>query len=247
MTVVVYGAGSAIGEAVVDAFLQEGRTVVAVDHNPLPAALRDRAARNNGGARLALVDCDGVPGPGFDTAGLFSRCEQAAGGEALRTLVCVAPPVGQVAVLDVEADDMRRIVDLELVVPALLMQEAARRMVAQGGGQIIVFCSMSAKTGVHTLVAPFAAAKGGLLSYMRTMAAEVARHGVTVNGIATSLFEPQVALMPDEERAQIVLGIPARRFGKASEAAGAAVYLASEQAAFITGETLNLSGGRFMD
>lgn len=246
MTVVVYGAGSVIGEAVVEAFLQEGRTVAAVDHNPLTPGLRERAARNNGGARLVLVDCDGVPGPGFDTAGLFNRCEEAT-GSPLRTLVCVAPPIGQVAVLDIVAEDMRRIVDLELVVPALLMQEAARRMVAQGGGQIIVFCSMSAKTGVHTLVAPFAAAKGGLLSYMRTMAAELARFNVTVNGIATALFEPQVALMPEEERAHLILNIPARRFGKPSEAAGAAVYLASEQAAFITGETLNLSGGRFMD
>lgn len=248
MAVVVYGAGSVIGEAVIDAFLEQGRSVVAVDPVAVPGSLRDRAGQAVNGARLAIVDCDGAPVSDADVTALFDGCEAAAANGAIRTLICAAPPVTHVSVLELESTDLRRIVDEELVVPALLMQEAGRRMVAAGnGGQIIVYCSMSAKTGVHPLVSPFAAAKGGLLAYMRTMASELASHGVTVNGIATSLFEPQVALLDEDERARLTLGIPARRFGKPSEAAGAAVYLASEQAAFIAGETLNLSGGRFMD
>ena len=243
MAVVVYGAGSVIGEAVVKAFLDEGRHVIAVDHIALSESLSELAKESD---RLSQVECGATPGPNYDIGALFDRCEEAASAP-IQTLVCVAPPVGQVRVLDFSADDMRQIVDLELVVPALLMQEAGRRFVARGRGQIIVFCSMSAKTGVHTLVSPYAAAKGGLLSFMRAMAAELAPSGVTVNGIATSLFEPQVAILPEEERRTLTMGIPARRFGKPSEAAAAAVYLASEQAAFITGETLNLSGGRFMD
>lgn len=243
MTAVVYGAASEIGYAVVAGFLDEGLAVVAVDYVDFPQNLRARAEADT---NLSLIRCDEVPGAGYDFAGLLDRCETAADAQ-LRTLVCVAPPVGQVEVLDFTADDMRQIVDLELVVPALFMQEAGRRLASAGEGQIIVFCSMSAKTGVHTKVAPFAAAKGGLLAYMRAMAAELAPNGVTVNGIATSLFEPQVAVLPDEERAQLTMGIPARRFGRPREAAAAAVYLASADAAFITGETLNLSGGRFMD
>lgn len=243
MTAVVYGAASEIGFAVVTGFLDEGNSVVAVDYVDFPHNLRARAEANT---NLSLISCDGVPDAAYDFGGLLDRCETVASAP-LRTLVCVAPPVGQVKVLDFTAEDMRQIVDLELVVPALLMQEAGRRMAAAGEGQIIVFCSMSAKTGVHTLVAPFAAAKGGLLAYMRTMAAELAPNGVTVNAIATSLFEPQVAVLPNEERAHLTMGIPARRFGRPREAAAAAVYLASADAAFITGETLNLSGGRFMD
>lgn len=243
MAVVVYGAASVIGEAVVTGFLEAGHSVVALDYQDIPQGLRDLATTN---PKLSIVESAQVPGPGFDLSALLDRCIDAA-GQPLRTLVCVAPPVGQIKVLDFSADELRAIVELELVVPALLMQEAGRRMVAQGGGQIVVFCSMSAKTGVHTLVSPYAAAKGGMLSYMRSMAAELAPHGVTVNAVATSLFEPQVAILPAEERAHLTLGIPARRFGKPSEAAAAAVYLASDAAGFITGETLNLSGGRFMD
>jgi NAD(P)-dependent dehydrogenase (short-subunit alcohol dehydrogenase family) len=79
------------------------------------------------------------------------------------------------------------------------------------------------------------------------MAAELAPTGVTVNAIATSLFEPQVAILEYAEREALAKAIPVRRFGKVSEASHAVLFLASDQAAFITGETMNLSGGRFMD
>jgi NAD(P)-dependent dehydrogenase (short-subunit alcohol dehydrogenase family) len=146
-----------------------------------------------------------------------------------------------------QAADLRRIVEDELCVPALLMQEAGRRMARRGNGRIISLFSMSAKTGVHTKVGPFAAAKGGVLAYSRVMAAELAPTGVTVNAIATSLFEPQVAILEYAEREALAKAIPVRRFGKVSEASHAVLFLASDQAAFITGETMNLSGGRFMD
>jgi NAD(P)-dependent dehydrogenase (short-subunit alcohol dehydrogenase family) len=142
---------------------------------------------------------------------------------------------------------MRNVIDRELLLPALFMQEAARRMVPRGHGRIIVFTSMSAKTGVHTHVGPFAAAKGGLIAFARVMAAELAAKGVTVNAIATALFEPQVAALGAGAREQLARGIPVGRFGKPEEAAHAALYLASPYGAYVTGETMNLSGGRFMD
>lgn len=247
MTVVVYNAASDIGTAVARAFLAEGRTVVGVDAAPLLAGSSMTADLNGASGRMILAPIEGPLRSREDVCALFDRCTLAAAGSAIETLVCVAPPVRPVNVLDVVPQDFRDVVEDELVLPALLMQEAGRRMVANGRGQIIVYASMSAKTGSHPHVSPFAAAKGGLLAYMRVMASELAGHGVTVNGIAMSLFEPQVARLSEERRKQLTQGIPARRFGKPSEAAGAAVYLASEQAAFITGETLNLSGGRFMD
>ncbi|GAB4064879.1 hypothetical protein GCM10028812_05700 [Ancylobacter sonchi] len=114
---------------------------------------------------------------------------------------------------------MRDIVERELVAPALIMQEAARRMVAKGHGRIVVFCPMSGKTGVHTKVAPFATAKGGLAAYLRVMAAEPAGAGVTVNTVATSLFESQVANLDPAERQELRRGIQVRCFGRADEAA----------------------------
>jgi len=236
--VIVLGAGNSIGQAVTTAFLRQGARVIAAD-----------------GATAALAGLVPEPGqPGTlhhvtvdpsDPLAFMRACDELAGD--IDVLVCTAPPIDHVRVLEMPASAMRDIIERELVTPALIMQEAARRMVAKGCGRIVVFCSMSGKTGVHTNVAPFAAAKGGLLAYLRVMAAELAAAGVTVNAVATSLFESQVASLAPDERQELTRGIPVRRFGRADEAAHAALFLASRNAAFITGETLNLSGGRFMD
>jgi NAD(P)-dependent dehydrogenase (short-subunit alcohol dehydrogenase family) len=120
-------------------------------------------------------------------------------------------------------------------------------MVARGRGRLISFASMSGKTGVHPGVGPYAAAKGGLITFSRVLAAELAPTGVTVNCIAMALMEPQVAVLTEEHRREVLKGVPVGRFGRSEEAAAAVLYLASDNAGYVTGETLNLSGGRFMD
>lgn len=221
---IVVGAGHGVGPEVVAGLLAAGARVVA--------------------------DTDGIAGASFvsptaDHAVFLDAAATKLGG--LDVLVLSAPPVKNKPVLDMTPEEMRGVAEAEMVVPALLMQEAARRMVAAGYGRIIVFASMSAKTGVHHNVAPYAAAKGGLLAFARVLAAETAEHGVTVNAIATALFEPQTRTMTEEKRAGLLKGIPVGRFGRSEEAAHAVVFLASRQAGFVTGECLNLSGGRFMD
>lgn len=222
--VVLANATSGVGPAVAEALAGAGARVV-TDRPGLPDL---PSLAHDGGAEAFL-----------------SGCEAQLGG--LDVLVISAPPVANKPVLEMTADEMRSITEAELVQPALLMQAAARRMCARGYGRIIVFASMSAKTGVHHNVAPYAAAKGGLLAFMRVLAAETAEHGVTVNAIATALFEPQVATMTEEKRTRLRGGIPVGRFGRSSEAAHAVLYLAAPEAGFVTGECMNLSGGRFMD
>jgi 3-oxoacyl-[acyl-carrier protein] reductase len=201
------------------------------------------------GARV-VADAD-MPGAetvvpyGSDPAGFLDGAAQALGG--LDLLVVSARPVRNKPVLETTPDELRSVVEEDLVTPALLMQEAARRMTAAGFGRIVAFASMSAKTGVHHNVAPFAAAKGGLLAFARVLAAETAEHGVTVNTIATSLFEPQVATMTEEKRTRLKAGVPVGRFGLSREAAHAVLFLAARDGGYVTGECLNLSGGRFMD
>lgn len=221
---VVIGAGYGVGPAVVSALAAAGATV-ASDAADAPA-----------GHHIAS---DGAP------AEFIDRCIEELGG--LDVLVVSSRPVKNKPVLDMTAEEMRSVAEEELVVPALQMQEAARRMVKAGYGRIIVFASMSAKTGVHHDVAPYAAAKGGLLAFARVLAAETAEHGVTVNGIATALFEPQTRTMTEEKRTRLRGAIPVGRFGRSEEAAHAVLFLAAHNAGFVTGECLNLSGGRFMD
>jgi len=221
---VVVGAGHGVGPEVVAALLAAGAKVVA--------------------------DADGLGATAFlaggsDPAAYLDAAIEVLGG--LDVLVLSAPPVKNKPVLDMTPEEMRSVAEAEMIAPALLMQEAARRMVAVGYGRVIVFASMSAKTGVHHNVAPYAAAKGGLLAFARVLAAETAEHGITVNAIATALFEPQTRTMSEEKRSGLLKGIPVGRFGRSEEAAHAVLFLASRNAGFVTGECLNLSGGRFMD
>ena len=238
MKVAVLNATGAIAQAIVSAFVAAGAHVAAVDR-------ADELGRHGGALKAAAPKLVETVPFELDANKLLDACERAIG--PLDVLVCAAPPVGQTTILAMTAEELRRTVEDELCIPALIMQEAGRRMAQRGSGRIISLFSMSAKTGVHTKVGPFAAAKGGLLAYSRVMAAELAPSGVTVNGIATSLFEPQVQILEREEQEALAKAIPVRRFGRTSEAAHAVLFLASREAAFITGETMNLSGGRFMD
>lgn len=232
-SVVIIGGHAGTGPVVARAFIERGAKVAVgvVASHPKKAPLPD------------VVEF------GIDTSdtnsikNFFDNCEESLG--KIDVLVNVAPPIASGNALDFTPDDYRSAVERELIGPILCMQEAARRMLPHGFGRIMSFISMSGKTGVHKHVAPFAAAKGGLLAFSRTLAAELAPTGITVNVLATALFDVQVASMPDG--AEVVKGIPVGRAGRSAEAAHAVLFLASKDAGYVTGETLNLSGGRFMD
>lgn len=233
--VVLIGAHAGTGPAVARAFIDAGARVAV-------GVVAPARAYN----RPPLPDTQQFEVDPSDTQSIqdfFNKCEQAVGAPSV--VVNVAPPIASGNALDFTAWDYRNAVERELVGPILCMQEAARRMSPRGFGRIMSFISMSGKTGVHKHVAPFAAAKGGLVTFSRTLAAELAPTGITVNVLATALFDVQVATMPDG--AEVVKGIPVGRPGRSEEAAHAVLYLASRDAGYVTGETLNLSGGRFMD
>ncbi|HTJ98007.1 MAG TPA: SDR family oxidoreductase [Bordetella sp.] len=231
--VVLIGAHAGTGPAVVRAFVERGARV----------AVGQVAGQEAKPALPGTVQFDVDTSDTASIAAFFDSCEAAVG--PLSVLVNVAPPIASGNALDFKPEDYRAAVERELIGPILCMQEAARRMLPRGFGRIMSFISMSGKTGVHKHVAPFAAAKGGLLAFSRTLAAELAPSGVTVNVLATALFDVQVASMHDG--AEVVKGIPVGRPGRSEEAAHAVLFLASRDAGYVTGETLNLSGGRFMD
>ena len=208
------------------------------------------ASQGVGPAVVALLAAEGAqllpldPPAGADPVAWFEALDDDA---PVDTLVHCPPPVKNKPVFQMTAEELRGVAEAEMVQPALLMQAAARRMAARGFGRIVAFASMSAKTGLHHNVAPYAAAKGGLLAFARVLAAETAAQGVTVNTVATALFDAQAAAMAPEKRGRIVGEIPVGRFGNSREAAHAVRYLLSEEAGYVTGECLNMSGGRFMD
>ena len=233
--VALVGGSIGVGPAVIEAFLARGARVASGEEgSERPAALAQSV--------LSIPLDHAAP---ESRAGFLDRCQAELGG--LDVLVMAARPFKTAKILDTPPDHLGRVIEEELIQIALLLQETARRMAARKSGRIISFVSMSGKTGVHQGAGPYAAAKGGLYGFSRVLAAELAATGITVNCIATALMEPQVAPWTEERRREVAQEIPVRRFGRSSEAAHAVLYLASEQGGYVTGETMNLSGGRFMD
>jgi len=95
--------------------------------------------------------------------------------------------------------------------------------------------------------ANYAAAKAGMIGMSKALAAEVASRGITVNCVAPGFItSPMTEALNEEQRARLMAGIPARRMGAPSDVAAAVVYLASEEAAYVTGQTLHVNGGMAM-
>ncbi len=241
--VAVIGATEGLGPATVSAFAEAGAAIAIDAAGGDAAAELARAARTLGSPECESFPLD-VSSPDSVRA-FFDACEARIG--PLDVAVLAARPVTSGAILDMPPERLRAIVESELVGTLFCLQEAGRRMAARRSGRIISFASMSGKTGVHTGVGAYAASKAGVIAFSRVLAAELASAGVTVNVIATALFDPQVEHLGAAVRDELKRNIPVGRFGAAREAGHAVLFLASKDAGYTTGETLNLSGGRFMD
>ena len=122
-------------------------------------------------------------------------------------------------------------------------QIAARQMARQGGGRIIATASINGFRGVENLVG-YNVAKAGVIELTKTMAVELAQHNVAVNAIAPAQIDTRlVRSLPDEAQQRRLQRIPMARFGDVDEVARAALFLASDDASFITGHTLPVDGG----
>jgi len=120
---------------------------------------------------------------------------------------------------------------------------ALPKMIESGWGRIITISSGAANSGVNIGVAPYAAAKSAGQAFMRTIAAENARTGVTCNAIALGLMDNTAG---GDHTASLARAIPVGRLGTPHDVAATCVYLASEESAWVTGQTFHVNGGTFM-
>ena len=137
-------------------------------------------------------------------------------------------------------DDWERVVQTNLSGAFRLTRRALRPMLRARFGRVVNVASVVGQRA-NPGQANYAAAKAGLVGMTKTIAAEVARRGVTVNAVAPGLVETELARGIDEER--FLSAVPARRAGTAEEVAACVRFLASEEAAYVTGSTLTVDGG----
>jgi NAD(P)-dependent dehydrogenase (short-subunit alcohol dehydrogenase family) len=147
--------------------------------------------------------------------------------------------------LEVDEADWMRVIDTNLNGTMRACQIFGKTMAKAGYGRIVNIASMTSFVGFYR-VAAYAASKGGVASFTKVLAIELAKCGVTVNAIAPGLFPTELTapiIMGTPRGDELILRTPMGRFGEAHEVAGTAIYLASEAAAFVTGQIVAVDGG----
>src|SRR3954467_3118811 len=223
--VVVTGGTSGIGEATVVRVRSEGARVLAI---------ADRDVEDPG------LLCDVADSASVASA--FERVDEQLGG--VDVLIANAGISVRKPFLEIDEDDWRRVLDVNLTGVFFCAQQAARRMDDGGGGGVILMTASTNGLTGHRYYADYNASKAGVILLARTMALELAPK-VRVNAVCPGyvLTPMQRAEYSDEMLAEVNAGIPLRRHADPSEIAGLFAFLASDEGAYFTGAVLNIDGG----
>ena len=240
----VTGGGAGIGRGIAAGLAEFGADLAIVDIDPAAAERVATEVHGKGRRALAIVadamDRDAIRAAIAQTVADFGAID------ILVNNVGGTRPIKLIDITDRQAD---RQIDLNLNSLVAATQAAARAMIAAGrGGAIINVASIEGLRAAPGY-AVYAACKAGMLNFTRSAALELAEHGIRVNAIAPDFVPTEAmarfapSILTDEGRDQQARYIPLARAGNFDDCAGAAVFLASAMAGYITGATLNVDGG----
>ncbi|MGD9603882.1 MAG: 3-oxoacyl-ACP reductase FabG [Gammaproteobacteria bacterium] len=234
----VTGASRGIGQAIAGAFAQAGYRVIGTATGE-PGLAAIRAALGDGHHACLLNVADKTSLKSF-FEGLESQ------GLQPSVLVNNAGITRDNLLLRMKDDEWQQVIDTNLTSVFMLCRHFIRGMIKARFGRIINLTSVVGASG-NPGQANYAAAKAGLVGFTKSLAAEVANRNVTVNAIAPGLIDTDMTrALTEAQRTQVLARIPAARFGSGAEVASLACYLASDGAAYITGETIHINGGMYM-
>ena len=233
-TAVVVGAGSGIGRATALALASAGASVAAADLVPAAAEGHDRIRSY----RVDITEPDSVDtfrNSVEDEFGVPDIVVNTAGWDRIESF------------LDNDREFWEQVVNINLLGPITLVRAFLDGMIQRGaGGRIVTVASDAGRVG-STGETVYAGAKGGVIAFTKSLARELARHQILVNCVSPGPTDtPLFAAQPERMRLALERAIPLRRLARPEEVAAAIVFFASDEASFITGQVLSVSGGLTM-
>jgi 3-oxoacyl-[acyl-carrier protein] reductase len=235
----VTGASGGLGGAISRALHARGAKVVL---SGTRRELLESLARDLG-ERASVVPCDLSDSMAVD--GLVAAAEAAAGAP-LDILVANAGITRDGLLLRMKDQDWASVMSVNLESYFRLSRAALRGMMRRRAGRIIGITSVVGVTG-NAGQTNYAASKAGMIGFSKALAQEVASRGVTVNCVAPGFIEsPMTDALNEAQKTAILSTIPLGRLGAGDDVAAACVYLASDEAAYVTGQTLHVNGGMAM-
>lgn len=234
----VTGASRGIGRAIAEMLAARGATVVGTATSDTGVATINANLSNSGkGMKLDVSRNDSIEA--------FLEKMRSEFGDA-NILVNNAGITRDNLLMRMKEEEWRFILDTNLTSVFRMSKALIRTMMKKRYGRIITIGSVVGAMG-NAGQSNYAAAKAGLIGFSKSLAREVASRGITVNVVAPGFIATDMTqALTDEHRAGILSQIPANRLGYPKEIASAVAFFASEEAAYITGETINVNGGMYM-
>jgi 3-oxoacyl-[acyl-carrier protein] reductase len=236
----VTGASRGIGRAIAQRLAEQGATVVAAARGDHAAECVAAITASGGRAEALSVDVtdssalERVPG---DIVGRHGR---------LDILVSNAGITRDQLLMRMKREDWDAVLATNLTASFVLTQAAMRPMLKQRGGRIIAISSVVGQSG-NAGQTNYAASKAGLIGFAKALAREVASRAITVNVIAPGMIDTDMTrAINDKGQVDWAAQIPLGRLGSADDIAAAACYLASDEAAYVTGQVIAVNGGMYM-
>ena len=238
-TALVTGASGGIGGAIARALHGAGAQVALSGRRV--DALEPLAAELGDGAHVVPADLSSAEG----TDKLVADAEAALGG-SIGILINNAGLTRDTLMMRMKDEDWQAVLDVNLTAAFRLSRSVLRGMMKARAGRIIGITSIVGVTGNAGQV-NYAASKAGMIGMTKSLAQEVAARGITVNCVAPGFITTAMTDdLTDAQKEAIMGSIPAARMGTSEEIAAAALYLASDEAAYVTGQTLHVNGGMAM-
>ncbi|MEO0384331.1 MAG: SDR family NAD(P)-dependent oxidoreductase [Pseudomonadota bacterium] len=236
-TAIVTGSGRGIGKAIALAIHARGGAVVIADQDGETA--RQTAAELGERARAATVDVS----KSSDVHQMIDDTIKTFGG--IDILINNAGVDRAVSILDMDEDEWDRVMAINLKSVFLCTKAALPSMIGRGGGSVVSTASIVARQGAMNGGIHYAASKGGIIAFTKTLARQMAEHNIRANAIAPGVVDTDLIRehLPMEMRQKIEAAIPTGRLAQTDEIGSVVAFLVSPEASYINGATIDVNGG----